>query len=392
MPRRLLPVLCGGLLLLLCLPALAAAAPVTVDLRIEGRTATLYEGRVTTGVRKIDVGDGSGLHKCDGTNYGASSTPGPTRGAAFAAAAAGPGGFVFRGRWSNTYEDVSFDTIAGQSVAYDPATKAFLVEYKNAAAASVGSCQDKIATGDDVLYAYGTGSERLLKLTGPATVAPGSTATLRVSDAASGAPVAGARVNGATSAADGTVRHVLGARGPRTFKASKPGAIRSNRVTVCATDGTDGACGAVPPCVTSGRDGLCGTRDLTAPVSGIRGIREGKRFARRKAPRRLRAHVDPDPSGLLMVKLRLTRNDRGRCSYFSGRSERFRRNRRIGGSRCGAKHGYWFRVGNDADVDYLLPKRLRRGRYVLDVNAIDRAYNRDDVRQRGRNRVVFYVR
>lgn len=391
MPRRLLPVLCGGLLLLLCLPALAAAAPATVDLRIEGRTSTLYEGSVTTGVRTIDVGDGSGPHKCDGTNNGAHPTPGPTRGAAFAAAAAGPGGFAFRGRWSNTYEDVSFDAIAGQPVTYDPVTGAFLVEYKNAAAASAGSCQDKISTGDDVLYAYGTGSERLLKLTGPATVAPGVTATLRVSDAASGAPVAGASVNGATSTADGTVKLVLGARGPRTFKASKPGAIRSNRVTVCATDGADGAC-ATTRCVTSGRDGLCGTRDLTAPVSGIRGIREGKRFAHKKGPRRLRAHVDPDPSGLLTVKLRLTRNDRGRCSYFSGRSERFRRNRRFGGSHCGASHGYWFRVGNDADIDYLLPKRLPRGRYVLDVKAIDRAYNRDDVRQRGRNRVVFYVR
>jgi len=391
MSRRLLLVLCGGLLLVLCLPALAAAAPVTVDLRIEGRTDTLYEGTVTTDVRTIDVGDGSGAHTCDGTNNGANPTPGPTRGAAFVAGASGPGGFSFHGTWFASFQDASFDTIAGQSVAFDPVTNSFLVEYKNAVSALVGSCQDKIADGDDVLYAYGTGSEQLLKLSGPATVPAGGTATLRVSDAASNVPVAGATINGASTAADGTVTVVLPGRGPQRYKASKPGAIRSNSVTVCATDGADGACGTAQ-CVTSGNDGRCGTRDRKAPVAGIRGIAEGQRFARGKGPRRLRAHVDPDPSGLREVKLRLTRNDKGRCSYFSGRSERFRRGRLIGGSRCGAQHGYWFAVGDRQDVDYLLPRRLSRGRYVLDVTAVDKAGNRDAGRQRGRNRVVFYVR
>lgn len=393
MLRRLLLVLCGGLLpvLLLLLPAVASAAPVTVTLRIEGKTDTLYENAVTTDVRTIDVGDGSGPHTCDGTNNAANPTPGPTRGAAFAAAASGPGGFAFHGTYFASFEDVGFDTIAGQSVAYDPATSQFLVEYKNGVAASVGSCQDKIHSGDDVLYAYGTGSEQLLKLSGPVTVSPGATATLRVSDAVSNAPVAGAVVAGTSSGPDGTVRIALPGRGPTRLKASKPGTIRSNALTVCATDGADGAC-ASTQCITNGRDGLCGTRDRTAPVSGIRGIAEGRRFAHGRGPRRLRAHVDADPSGLRIVKLRLTRTDHGRCTYFSGRSERFRPGRLSGGTRCGAKRGYWFGVGDDPDVDYLLPRRLPRGRYVLDVNAIDKAYNRDDGRQRGRNRIVFHVR
>lgn len=378
-------------MLLSCLPALAAAAPVTVNLRIEGSAATLYEGTVTTDVRTIDVGDGTGVHTCDGTNNGANPTPGPTRGAAFVAAAAGPGGFSFRGTWFASFQDVAFDTIAGQSVAFDATTNSFLVEYKNAVSSLVGSCQDKIADGDDVLYAYGTGSEQLLRLSGPATVRPGATATLRVSDAASNAPVAGATVGGVGSAADGSVQVLFSARGPRTLKASKPGAIRSNGVTVCATDGADGACGTAQ-CVTSGQDGRCGTRDRTAPVAGIRGIAEGQRFARNNGPRRLRVHVDADPSGLRGVKLRLTRNDRGSCSYFSGGSERFRRNRLIDGRRCGAERGYWFDAGKEADIDYLLPRRLSRGRYVFDVLASDRAGNRDIDRQRGRNRVVFYVR
>jgi hypothetical protein len=87
-----------------------------------------------------------------------------------------------------------------------------------------------------------------------------------------------------------------------------------------------------------------------------------------------------------MVKLRLTRNDHGRCAYFSGRKERFVP------SRCGAAHGLWFGIGDRADWSYLLPSPLPRGRYVLDVNAIDKAYNRDDRRRRGGNRVVFEVR
>jgi len=195
--------------------------------------------------------------------------------------------------------------------------------------------------------------------------------------AAADAPVPGVSVAGQTTGADGTVKVVLAASGPQSFKASKAGTVRSNRVTVCATNGLDG---------------VCGPRDRTPPVAGIRGIREGQRFARNKGPRRLRVHVDPDPSGLRAVKLRLTRNDHGRCSYFSGGSERFRRNRLIRGKRCGAERGYWFDVGAEFDINYLLPRRLSRGRYVLDVTAIDNANNRDTERQRGRNRVVFHVR
>ena len=87
-----------------------------------------------------------------------------------------------------------------------------------------------------------------------------------------------------------------------------------------------------------------------------------------------------------MVKLRLTRIDGRSCTYFSGKSERFRLNSR---ARCGAPHGFWFSVGDRSDVDYLLPSKLPRGRYVLDVKATDKAFNRDDVRRRGSNRVVF---
>src|SRR5687767_8899367 len=70
--------------------SVAAAAPVTVDLRIEGPASTLFEGPVTTDVRPFQFTAGAdvALHVCDGTaaNQGSSPTPVPTRGAAVAAA------------------------------------------------------------------------------------------------------------------------------------------------------------------------------------------------------------------------------------------------------------------------------------------------------------------
>jgi hypothetical protein len=388
MPHRLLAVLIGGLLLSFASPALAAAAPVTVNLRIEGKTRTLYEAPVTTDVAPVDVGDGTGPHPCDGTP--ATPTPAPTRGNAIITAATGPGGFSFTGTYTF---DLSFTEIAGDSVAFDPGTFEFLAEYKNGTFAAVGSCQDQIQTGDDVLYAYGTGSEQLLKLSGPARVAPGAAATLTVTDAGTGAPVAGADVGGLQTGADGTVQTVIGARGVSAFKATKTGAIRSNRVDVCATDGGDGACGSalppvLPPCATTGHDGRCGSPDETAPGAAISGIKDGQRFARGKGPRRLQASFDSDPAGIFAIKLRLTRNDRGRCTYFSGKSERFRTNR---SAKCGADNGFWFGINAAPSLDYLLPRALPRGNYVLDVNVIDKAFNRDDARRRGANRITFHV-
>ena len=238
-----------------------------------------------------------------------------------------------------------------------------------------------------------------LGLSVPAKVAPGAPFNATVVEyATDGTPkaVAGATVAGgdapATTNAAGIATVTVGAVGPRTLEATKPGRARSANEPVCATSGSDGQCGGVLASLddtcrgSNGHDGRCGTVDRTAPVANIRGIAEGRRFGRGFGPRVLHAVVDPDPSGLRAVKLRLTRSDRGRCATFSGRSERFRR---VG---CGARNGFWFSVGDRLDTTYLLPSRLPRGRYVLDVNAIDKAYNRDDARRRGGNRVVFHVR
>jgi hypothetical protein len=63
--------------------------------------------------------------------------------------------------------------------------------------------------------------------------------------------------------------------------------------------------------------------------------------------------------------------------------EKFRR------TKCGSEK--YFAIGDRADWTYLLPSRLRKGRYVLDAVAIDGAGNRTPL-ARGTTRVVFTVR
>jgi hypothetical protein len=352
----------AGLLLTVLLAAPASAAPVTVDLRIEGATRTIFEGPVTTDVRPFRFTGETESHTCDGTaaSGGTSATPVATRGAVMAQAAE-TAPFEISGTWHPQF-GASFTSIDGESVAFDPATNRFLGEYENGTFASVGACADGVQRGDEVLFAYGDGSEALLVLSGPADADPGDTVTLRVT--ADGAPVAGATVGGVQTGADGTARVGPLARTAHSdFKATKPGAIRSNRLRVCVLDDD------------------CGAFDGTPPRGKIRGIRDGRSYER--GPRELRGSVDLGPAGLRAVRLSLQLKRAGRCWAFSGTQERFMRRR------CGAHPG--FSIGDDADWSYLLPARLAPGRYDLRVIAVDRAGNRDRVR-RGRSRVVFRVR
>jgi len=388
----------------------AAAAPVTVHLRVEGHSATLYEGTVTTDVGpfQFTAGSDQAPHTCDGTGqYGSTSTPSPTRGAALAVAAR-TAPFAMSGSWSDTYGSFSIDSIAGESVAYDASTFSYLAEYKNGAPSMYGACGDTIAGGDDVVFAWGDGSQPVLALSGPATAAPGAPVAVKVTDEASRAAVAGAAVGGATSGADGTAAVTLTARGPQALKATKNGTIRSNAITVCVTDGQDGYCGTTKPdgttvpggsapapaqptgaastCQTTGDDGRCGSPDKHAAYGFIASQPEGKHYAKGHGPRQLAGRVADEPSGIADVRLRLTRNDHGRCATYDGKREALVRLRR-----CGALHGRWFSAGTASDWSYLLPAKLGRGRYVLDVQVVDRAGNRDDKLARGRNRVVFFV-
>jgi hypothetical protein len=153
------------------------------------------------------------------------------------------------------------------------------------------------------------------------------------------------------------------------------------------TSGTPAPAGTpAAPCVTNGRDGFCGTTDRVAANGFLSGIAEGRRFAKGKGPRQLAGRIEPDASGIGDIRVRLTRNDRGRCATYDGKREAFKAIKR-----CGATHGTWFSVGDRQAWTYLLPSRLGRGRYVLDLQVVDKAGNKTARLARGATRVVFTV-
>ena len=87
----------------------------------------------------------------------------------------------------------------------------------------------------------------------------------------------------------------------------------------------------------------CGTADQ-ARVGAITSIREQQRFARRRgAARRCAGTVVADRRACRTFRLRLTRNDRGRCQTFDGARERFVRADALRRAR-----GRWFSVGDRA--------------------------------------------
>jgi hypothetical protein len=204
--------------------------------------------------------------------------------------------------------------------------------------------------------------------------------TLKVTDA-TGAAVSGASVGGALSGADGTVAvGPFSDRGDHDLKATKDGTIRSNRVRVCVTDGADGACGTTAPPPACACVGTAGP-DVLAPSAKLKGIKDKQRFSKR-GPRKLQGSF-ADASGIKQVKLRLMKKSRGKCWYFSGSMEKFRR------TGCGKEK--YFAIGDKADWSYLLPFRLGKGSYTLEAVAVDGAGNRTPL-ARGTTQVVFTVR
>jgi hypothetical protein len=289
--------------------------------------------------------------------------------------------------------------------------------FNRAYSTTKGICDQEVQDGDEVLMLVqrdpdGDASVFPLYITeAPSSVERGQPAVVRVTEyrysystsETTAQPAEGASVGGATTGADGAASVVFEQAGEVELRATKPSRVRSGaaRVTVLEPgeqppppppSSEPGAAGG-PPCLTNGFDGRCRTVDREPPVALIQSIAEGERFARRRGPRELRGTagvlggvgIRPDGTGILMVKLRLTRRVGPRCSTWSPSRERFVRRR------CGAGNGFWFKVGETPDWEYLLPARLGRGRYVLDADAIDRNGNRLRERRRGENRVVFRV-
>jgi hypothetical protein len=265
-----------------------------------------------------------------------------------------------------------------------------------------GICTDQLAAGDEVLmlvdmppYGEGSTTEVPLAVRGvPARVTAGSTVTVTVVGAVTTSqygdpgdgvdtPVSGATVTGGgTSAVTDAAGHAslrLDALGAATLRAAKAGDVPSAAQALeVVAPGTP-----VPPCATTGHDGRCGTADTTAPVARLRKVYDDWYYSRRHAPRTLRGTVTADPSGIKQVEIRFKRRRGAHCASYSAAKERWV-------SRSCKRNASWFGVGDRQAWSYLLPARLRAGRYTLDVRATDNAGNRSVLR-RGRSRVVFRV-
>jgi hypothetical protein len=380
-----------GIIAAVLLASLIAAAPAqadTVDVRIEGDGVSLE--------RTVDV---------------------PETGEVFSGcpydSAAGAIEVATEGDWDR---QPFTSTILGESHTYsenDYWNFWFNREYST----TKGICDQEIADGDEVLMLVQrdvNGDASVFPLfiaEAPSSVERGQSATVRVAEhvysysTSTTTPRAaeGASVGGATTGSDGAATVTFDDAGRVELRATKASRVRSPAVTVTVTEpgqpappppAEEPGRPVPPPCFTSGFDGRCGTVDLESPVALITSIREGAVFSRRSGPRELRGTAGilgatglvPDGSEILMIKLRLTRRVGPRCTTWSPTRERFVPRP------CGAENGFWFRLGDDAEWEYLLPGRLGRGRYVFDADAIDRAGNRLRERRRGQNRVVFVVR
>jgi hypothetical protein len=380
------------LAMLLVVPTAAGASQITVNLRVEGSSATLYEGPITTSAETIQTPSSGGLHPCDFASNGPSTSEFADGGSASGTPttalhdAALASGLAFDAEWFGNESKGGepgdfFVTKVGLDANGGPPTFpswGFAVGYTTA---PVGGCQIALAPGSEVLWAYNYFNlTHLLELSAPASASAGAPFTVHVVDGRTGEPVAGASIGevaaGVTSTiptspptdASGDATISLGSTGAFTLKATQPDSVRSNGVVVCVHAGNDGSCGTTVP----------GPRLAPAPGGGappaapavalqamVIGIINGHAYSRRAAPRVLRGIVKVGANGSLrQVRIRLQRRVGRRCLNFDGRREQFVSSRKCAPAR-------FFSVGDSESFSYLLPRRLPVGRYVYDIDAVE---------------------
>lgn len=346
----------------------AMAAPVTVNLRIEGSSATVFEGTVTTDAKTITTAHSSGPHECDGTNNNTPNTPGGTPTTALDDAAAAHG-FTWDGRYDTSFNDFLVEQIGSDGVVgtFDPNGN-FWDLLVNRAPAQVGGCQIRVQNGDTVLLEWQTGSKPNLQLTAPSVAQTGEAIPVTVqqySDAnGTLAPAAGASIDGQLTDANGNASISFTSPGTQHLKAIRADAVRSNAADICVYVPGSGACGtAVTP-----KTPPPAARDTTPPKLKITGIRNGERFRHRHGPRKLSGRAS-DAGGIFQVYFRLTRRTRHGCQWYSSKRAVFTSARR------GCAGARFQRVGTRGSWSYLLPFRLPAGRYRLEEKVLDRSFN-----------------
>lgn len=216
-------------LLAFTLPAAVSAAPTAVDVRIEGKTSTLFEGPVTTDAKVVNPTTG-GSHLCDGTNFGANPTPGPTPTTALDDAAI-KGNFTWGADWFGPdFPDYAINRVADES-ATDTEFWGVAVD---GVLSPVGGCQTILQPGQEVIWIFDRFSkDGALALDGPTTAVTGRQFGVRVTDLGNGAPIVDAKVGTATTDGDGNATLAISEPGIYRLKAERDKWVRSRGLTVC---------------------------------------------------------------------------------------------------------------------------------------------------------------
>jgi Domain of unknown function (DUF4430) len=270
----------------------AQGAPTEVNVRIEGKTETLFEGPILTDGHKIRASSDKKARTCDGTNNGQNPAPRPTPivSSVDAMSILGKG---FDGQWYNQYDDYFIKQWGPDG--QDEAHGEYWGILVNNVYTNVGGCQYQLDAGDEVLWAYDAFKEKPLLALFPAGYTEGVrplTATAELNqpfevevdayeDDLENTPPASPERDGASPFAGATVAPVVstvkgfegiatesaeakttGADGKATFifhtygwhriKATRlalggaEDAIRSNRLDVCVPEPPAADCGALP--------------------------------------------------------------------------------------------------------------------------------------------------
>jgi hypothetical protein len=321
-----------------------------VTVRVEGLSETkLPPTQVTTTAEKV-VKNGNQEDSCPGTS-------------AIGALQVATGG-NWTGPWNAKYNQYEIYSIEGENYPFESGSEAnyywdFWLNYKES---NIGACGAVLEPGDQVLFfvaCYGAKcppEQSPLGIEAPASASVGEPINVIVKQYTSGgepSPAVGATITGggASATTDSTGHatltfpsagsYLLRVNGSPTGRA----AVRTE-ADICVHNGNDGSCGASGAAGSSPSSGSgshspgAASAPYTGPyavVARVRALLEGHHYSRSHAPRILTGTVSA-PVAIKDVELRLTRTvTRGsgahRCSYYDGRTDRFR------AMRCGADHG-----------------------------------------------------
>ncbi|HVA19085.1 MAG TPA: DUF4430 domain-containing protein [Solirubrobacteraceae bacterium] len=376
-----------------CTGALAAGAPATVTVRVEGLTETKVPATLLTTTTSPVVNDGNNEHACSGTS-------------ALGALQLATAGH-WSGPWEAKFNQYAIYTIEGETHEFEEGASAnyYWAFWVNNKEAEVGACEAELNSGDQVLFfpaCYGSGcptSPTPLGIEAPATANAGEAVTVTVKQYKStgeASPAVGASVSGGgTSATTDSQGHAtLKFSGDDTYtlrvagSTEGPPAVRTE-TAICVHEGNDGTCGTTLPSVTpvqAPASSLVQPKPYTGPyalVANVTAPIDGHAYSRKHAPRLLDGKVIAH-SAVTSISLRLRRTWRGRCWSYSGAKGRLVK------VRC--RRGGFFTIdATGSTFSYLLSSKLPPGRYVLDIKATDAAGNRTAL-DRGSSRIVFYVK